>query len=160
MKKYFLIISAILLIGISCKKEEVKTQSQVTVPVAFWKYCFINNFSNEEIPTLDLDFIEYAKTSELDKSIKYPQILELPNGFCYVNKEKNFERFDIADSVEIIMQTFSRDTTGNYNFNQKITLNELMNAINNPPKPAFLSHPFIAEIVSDKIITIKEVYIP
>lgn len=160
MKNVLRIIAACLFLLTSCKQDNFKPGivKEELQPVK--KLCFIKNFYSKEKDYVTLDFIELIKTGDLDSKVTYPQIIELPDKYCYVNKEIKIEDFELSDSVKIIMQTFSYDSEGNYNFKQSITLKGLLNEIGKFKQIRFLKSPYEVEIVNNKIISLTEIYIP
>lgn len=163
MKNYILlIIVSLMLLLASCKQEKMKSvdvKREVTEQVIN-KLCFVKRIYRNERYHITVDFIDRSKISELDPKASYAKIIELPDSSCYLNKEEMLEDYEFADSVKIIMQTFSRDAEGNYNFKQSITLTNLFNGVEKQKHAVFLSSPYEIEIYKKKIISLKEIYIP
>ncbi len=160
MKNFIPVIAACLFLLISCKHDNLNPRIVKEELQAVKKLCFIKNFYSKEKNYVTIDFIEHIKTSDLDSKVTYPQIIELPDKYCYVNKEIKIEDFELSDSVKIIMQTFSYDSEGNYNFKQSITLKDLLDELYKSNKARFLNSPYEVEIISNKIISLTEIYIP
>ncbi len=144
----------------SCKHENLKTGKTKEESQVLKKVCFIKNFYKKDKNYASVDFINHVKKSELDLTISNLQIIELPDSFCYVNKEMKLEDFEISDSVKIIMQKYSYDLEGNYNFGQSIKLTDLLKAVEKSKQARFLLSPYEIEILNNKIISLKEIYIP
>ena len=107
-----------------------------------------------------IDFIDFIKNSEIDSTILGTQKIEVPNGFSYVNKEIENEKITIADSAIIILQTFSFNDDGNFNFNQSVKINEVVKALREKKDNIFPHSPFRIKIANNKIIALTEIYIP
>jgi hypothetical protein len=144
----------------SCKHENLKTGNTKEGSQVVKKLCFIQSLYKKDKNYITVDFINHIKKSELDPKATALQIIELPNDYCYLNKEKKFEDYEISDSVKIVMQKYSYDDEGNYKFGQSIKLNDLLKAVEKPKKARFLSSPYEIEILNNKIISLKEIYIP
>ncbi len=160
MKNSVMLIIAFVLFFTSCKHENINTRNVKEELQVVKRLCFIKSFYRKEKNYAALDFIEHIKISDIDSKATYPQIIELPDKFCYVNKEIIFEDYEISDSVKIIMQKFSYDAEGNYKFNQSITLMELLAEFDKSKHVRFLNSPYEIEIINNKIISLKEIYIP
>jgi hypothetical protein len=147
---------------IACqKKPEPQKNNNVDSPIITEKFCFLKDIKYEGgINYATIDFIDYVKTSDIDSSILTNQIIELPNGYSYVNTEIINEKLEIADSVKIILQTFSFNEDGNFNFNQQVTLKTLEEALQKKGDKIFLHSPFKIELENNKIISLTEIYIP
>ena len=160
MKNFLLLIFSFTCLLISCKQENLKIENTKEKLQAVKKLCFIQNFYKEDKNYASVDFINHVKKSQLDPTIGNLQIIELPDGFCYVNKEMKLEDFEISDSVKIIMQKYSYDLEGNYNFGQSIKLTDLLKAVEKSKQARFLLSPYEIEILNNKIVSLKEIYIP
>jgi hypothetical protein len=158
MKKNFVLIFFVLLC--SCKSEPETTKNEIINLHTVSKFCFINAIEFKEHALASVDFIEHEKLSDAIKSELGKPIIELPDGYGYFNKEEKLEFFVIADSVKIVMQKFSYDTEGNFLFNQKIILPELKEKVEKEKHPKFMASPYYVEIKGNKIILLKEIYIP
>lgn len=160
MKNIVLFLFALLLYSCSdSPKQESKTiHTKVEKRIAF---CYLSNIYQSESKTLvAIDFIEYKKTSNLDSNITNSQIIELPNGFCYLNEEHKLEVFPIIKNAIIVMQTFSFNNEGSFNFNQSIKLSELLQRIATSKNNQFKFSPFKVVLENNSIISLAEIYIP
>ena len=162
MKYYILLIVSLISLLVSCKQEKMKSVDVKTevIEQTINKLCFIKRIYRNERYHITVDFIDHRKISELDPKAAYVKIIELPDSSCYLNKEEILEDYEFAESVKIIMQTFSRDAEGNYNFKQSITLSDLFSGLEKQKHAVFLSSPYEIEIYKNKIISLKEIYIP
>ena len=156
----FLLIFILLLQG--CDKNNL--QKKVEVPITtniVEKFCFLKDIEKENSKHYaTIDFIDYLKNSDMDSTISQNQKIELPNGYGYVNKEIKSEKIEITDSVKIILQTFSYNTDGNFNFNQSVELNVLEEALQKNKNNIFLQFPYKIKIAGNKIVALTEIYIP
>lgn len=125
------------------------------------KKCFVNNIQkkNDKI-FATLNFIDYQKIIDLDSTIVVKQVLELPNGFCYVDEKIILENFEFSKTPAIVMQTLSYNAEGNFNFNQSIGLNELVEYFNKPESERLKFSPFKIKLNEKKIVSLEEIYIP
>lgn len=124
-------------------------------------YGFVKNIISDSGKYFaEIDFIEYLKNSEIDSTIPDAQKIELPNGYSYVNKEIKNEKLEIADSAKIILQTFSYDSSGNFNFDQSVKLSEIVKVLQKNKNSIFLHSPFKIEIADNKVAGLTEIYIP
>ncbi len=159
---YQLIIIVIFLLS-GCNKETPQNKSS-DVQLAnetIEKYGFVKNIISDSGKYFTvIDFIDYMKNSEVDSTISDAQKIELPNGYSYVNKEIKNEKLEIADSAKIILQTFSYDSTGNFNFDQSVKLNDIVKALQKNKNNIFLHSPFKIELADNKVIGLTEIYIP
>ena len=125
------------------------------------RFCFLKDIENDEGKNYAIiDFIDYLKTSDLDPSISYNHKIDLINGYSYFNRKTKIEKFEFADSAKIIMQTFSFNNDGNFNFNQPVPLKILEGAIQKTGNKIFLLSPFKIKLESNKIVALTEIYIP
>ena len=154
------LVFALIILGCQKKQEQQKNNNTNTVDINE-KFCFLKDIENDEGKYYAaVDFIDYLKTSDLDSSTSENQKIELPNGYSYVNKETQIEKYEVADSAKIIMQTFSFSNNGNYNFNQIIQLKTLEEAIQKKGDKIFLHSPFRIKLENNKIVSLTEIYIP
>lgn len=157
----FTLIITLSLIACQKKPEPQKNNNVVDSTIITEKFCFLKDIKNERgINYATIDFIDYLKTSAIDSSISTNQKIELPNGYCYVNTEVKNEKFKIADSVKITLQTFSFNENGNFNFNQQVPLETLKEVLQKKGDKIFLHSPFKIKLENNKIISLTEIYIP
>ena len=158
---YQLIVVFILLLQ-GCGKDAPpkKIETPVTTNI-IEKLGFVKNINKEPGKyNAVIDFIDFIKNSEIDSTILETQKIEVPNGYSYVNKEIENEKIAIADSVKIVLQTFSFNDDGNFNFNQSVEINEVVKALREKKDNVFLHSPFRIKIANNKIIDLTEIYIP
>ena len=162
MHKIIVILFGLTFYFTACRTEDPKQKKlneKTSDPIV--KYCYLN-----EIKLVDgkylaaVDFIEYKKVTEIDSMISVDRIIELPNGFCYLNKEHVLEDLELPSNAGIMMQTFSYDHEGNFTFNQALTIEELYKSYNEPHFNRLKSVPFRVVINGAKIDSLLEIYIP
>ncbi len=161
MKIKFILLSFLLLLS-SCKNE-IKTQKYPNDKNKneVEKYCFLKDvvLRKGEIKA-SIDFIDKEPKSRAKEYSYDIQIIELPNDVCYVNKKVDLLEYRLADSVQIVMQTFSHSTEGNFNFNQLITPIKLVNFFSKIESERITFMPFYVTIANNEITSLKEIYIP
>ncbi len=153
MKKVLLILSIISILMFSCKNNGHKAER--TLP--FEKFCLIDTISAK---TLSVDFIELCDTSGQNEKANRKIILELPDGSCFVNAKKESEAFALTPNTKIVMQTFSYDKEGNFNFNEKVELKKFLEKFQNPNPFPWKHSPYQVTIINKKITSLREIYIP
>ena len=160
MKKIILISFMVFLF--SCKSDELKEKKITNKKVEkIERFGYINNvYKSINSTYVAIDFIEYKKISEKDLANETTQTIDLPNGFSYINVKKEIEDFPFRKNVKIIMQTFSHNKEGNFNFNQIITLNELTDYFQKPEHERVMFSPFKITLVDSKVSSLREIYIP
>jgi len=163
MKILYQLIIIVIFILSGCNKETPQNKSS-DVQLAnetIEKYGFVKNIISDSGKYFAvIDFIDYLKNPDVDSTISDAQKIELPNGYSYVNKEMKNEKLGIAYSVKIILQTFSYDSTGNFNFDQSVKLNDIVKALQKNKNNIFLHSPFKIELADNKVIGLTEIYIP
>jgi len=162
MRKIRFILLIALALFQSCKSEAPKTNNKKSNQLEqIENFCFISNIKQKDEETsIALDFIEYKKFSNLDSAITLSQVIELPNGFCYVNEKIELRNFKISKNAKIIMQTFSHKEDGSFNFNQKISLAEFTEFSETSKFRMLKLSPFKVIIEGEKIILLEEIYLP
>lgn len=145
---------------LACKNEQPKIDNVIVKEEIIKKLCLIKSVYQKDKILAAIDFIDLEKKSNLNSHKADKLIVELPDGQCYFNNELKIENLEFSDSVKIIMQKFSFDKEGNFNFGQSVTLTELLNEIKKNKHARFLSSPFEIEILNNQILFLKEIYIP
>lgn len=142
----------------ACTNENKKIVEKVSTEDGFCYLTDIKQVGQSVIAKIDL--IEYQKMSEINPKLKENQILELPSGFCYLNEKVNIEEYSVADTVSIIMQTFSYDDEGNFNFNQIVQLSELIEFFKTSESERIKFTPFKIRKENNTITSLTQIYIP
>jgi len=161
IKIRFVLLIAFVLLQF-CKSEiPQKSEKKITEVKRAEYYCFIESVKvNDGITTLILDIIEYKRISDLDSTVKSSQIIELPNGFCYINKKVSFENYGLSNNSKIIMQTISNKEDGSFNFNEAINLNKFIDIANGSKFKMLKLSPFKVAIEGQKVVSLEEIYLP
>jgi hypothetical protein len=162
MHKIIVILLSLIIYFSACRIEDPKQEKpteKTSDPIV--KYCYLNEIKHIDGNYLAaVDFIEYKKVTEIDSLISSSKIIELPNGFCYLNKKQFIEDLELHSNAGILMQTFSYSNEGNFEFNQALTLEELYKSYNDPQFLRLKSVPFKVVISGSKIDSLFEIYIP
>ncbi|MCP5061124.1 MAG: hypothetical protein GY936_01495 [Ignavibacteriae bacterium] len=162
MKKKIMLLLMVVFLLQTCKNEVSQNSKVSGVDIQLSeKKCFVNNIheKNDKIYAT-LNFIEYQKIMDLDSTITKNQVLELPNGFCYIDEKVILENFKFSKTPSIVMQTLSYNTEGNFNFNQSIGLNELLEYFKKPESERLKFSPFKIKLKGKEIVSLEEIYIP
>lgn len=174
--KFVVTLTLILpLIFFGCKKETkpdqlTKPESKSTVPVKDISgeyFGFLKNvLLKEGSYVASIVFVEHQlkhNGNEQNSNIKFAdslEVLELPNEYFISVKGKNSEQFVIDTSANVVMQTASRNASGNYKFNENITCNKLNMLYGSNEGKRFSQIPFRFKISHNIIQSIEEKYIP
>lgn len=174
--KFVVFLTLILpLIFVGCKKETKpdqpsKLDAKSTMPVKDISgeyFGFLKNVLLKEGSYIaSIVFVEHQpKHNEVQQNSKVKfadslEVLELPNEYFILEKGKNPEQFAIDTAANVVMQTASRDASGNYKFNEKITFNKLYMLYDSSEGKRFLQIPFRFKISHNIIQSIEEKYIP
>ncbi len=162
MRKIKILLLIIVALFQSCKEDVPQKMESIAPKIKLSEnFCYINKIEqNDGKVSAAIDFIEYSKTTDLDSTILSSSIIELPNGFCYSNKEVKNEEVEFKNNSKIIMQTFSYSKEGNFNFNQAVTLDEFVQKCNTTEPKPFMFSPYKIVLNKSNIITLTEIYIP
>jgi hypothetical protein len=162
MKIFYQIILIFILLLQGCNKTIPPQKIEIPASTnSIEKFGFLKNITKENNKYFaTVDFIDYLKNSEIDSTVSENQKIELPNDYSYVNKKIKIEKIAISDSAKLILQTFSYDSQGNFNFNQSVGLNEIIKAFQESKNNIFLHSPFKIKIKNNQIIPLNEIYIP
>ncbi len=174
--KFVVILTLILpLIFLGCKKETKsvqlnKPESKSTVPVKDISgeyFGFLKNvLLKEGSYVASIVFVEHQLKQNKDQqnsNLKFAdslEVFELPNEFFISVKRKNPERFIIDTTAKVVMQTASRDASGNYKFIENITINKLNMLYGSSAGKRFFQIPFRFKISHNIIQSIEEKYVP
>lgn len=147
--------------SISCKDAEVKELPKLKkVSSEIEIVAYVNNvFKKEGKTSIVIDVIDYNSNDNSDNQTKAERI-DLPNGYSIINAKVELTEKVISDSVEITMQTLNYDDYGNFKFNEKVSLNNLMNIYNISDMERYKQIPFKITLSDDQITSITEIYIP
>ncbi|MGE5365300.1 MAG: hypothetical protein ACM3SM_14305 [Bacteroidota bacterium] len=111
-----------------------------------------------------IDTVEYYSGGEARKKIaleqKHNRKTESFEGFYLRNTRVDSIRIKLPDNSKIILQTFSRDSSGNYRFNERTDARKFYKLISSDEFRNSGFKIFSFDIADDKIILLKEIYIP
>lgn len=95
-----------------------------------------------------------------DKKLNPGKITDVPQGYYIRNTKKDSIQLIVSSDADVTMQTFSYDSTGNYKFNEKISIRDFIKLVEQKDFERFKHKPFRFVIKKDNIVSIKEFYIP
>lgn len=102
--------------------------------------------------------VEYLKNGNNEFLIV--DTIQIVNSIDFINPIKDSTKLVINKNTEITFQTFSFDSTGNFNFNQKLDYPTFIKLLSSKDMDRFRNIPFKFEIKNGITIFIKEIYIP
>ncbi len=153
-RKYLLLAFAILFFIIACAEKPESNSSDKDNYVkndTTEFYSFIKKFDKKD----SIIFVE------LDKLSITESIDSIEDGGANIkNEDELIEKFELSPTVEIAMQTLNHDSTGRFNFNEKVPAENFIKYFEKPGSERFKFTPFIIKAVNNQIITIKEKYLP
>ena len=173
MKLFISSFSVIIFISLSaCNKQTEQVQTLETkkevLSDSLKKTGFILGIiKDDNREFLMVDTVQVIKNNDTDYSAKQDQKKEsldaqsiVLNGFTIINSKKDSTKLLIDKNTEIVFQTFSFDSTGNFKFNEKLNYETFMNLLSSKDFDRFRNIPFKFVIKNDTSISIKEIYIP
>lgn len=108
------------------------------------------SFSNENY-SMKIDYVQWISPCSSD--------IECPNGYEIINDNPLVRTLSISNGVIIKMQTYSHDSSGNFNSNEVISLLKLKNFVNDK-NSTNSGTPFWITLKNGVITEITEQYIP
>ncbi len=114
-----------------------------------------NIFSQNGDFYLTIDYIQWITSCQPN-----PQIGYCMNGFAIANNNPLLRTFKISNGAVITMQTYSHDPSGNFNYNEIITLSALQNLLSQSNTYWTTTIPFWIDLSNGMVNTITEQYIP
>jgi hypothetical protein len=109
---------------------------------------------------LIVDTIQIIKGINSENTGKINSINGELNGFITQNDAKDSTQLKILSGTKIVFQTLSYDSTGNFNFNEKLDYETFDNLVSSKEMERFRNIPFKFQINDGIILSIKEIYIP
>jgi hypothetical protein len=100
------------------------------------------------------------KAFDKDKKEGINKKSELPDGYYIRDLKIDSLKFKVSDTTKVIMQTFSYNENGNYNFNEKIQISKFLNILSSKEFKRFKIKPYKFHIVNNEITSIAEIYLP
>ncbi len=171
MHSRLLIFSIMVILLLSCTSEQNKNQiklksesKSVKVPIDSF-YCYAKGILKDKNSIkFQFDKIEYFQSDIAYKEMLKDGLItenEMPPNNIYIrNNEESVETALIDSSTSILMQTLSYDELGNFSINEKINIDEFTKLLYPNYERNFINYPFLVKIKNNKIIQIKEEYIP
>jgi hypothetical protein len=167
MKKFY--SAFILIIILFACTQEVKeniplqqNQSQNQIDSFF---CYAKGIlSSQEKLELQFDKVDFLFSKKAKEAMIEDGLLEedefIPNDIYIRNKIQKIEKLEIDDNVKIFMQTLTYDDYGNYHANEEININKFIELLSNSTERNYINFPFFIKTSNNKIILIKEQYLP
>lgn len=155
----FILILSLLVLACDSKKnlKSITEKEETESLLQQSKYCFIQDIRKDSLSYILLfDQIEFGN----DTIVNIKKLVELPNGFYFTNFEKKLEAIKLDSLSAIIMQTFSFNDEGNFNFNQKVKIAELVEAYKEKQMDKFNNIPFRIVSTGTIVDSLIEIYIP
>jgi hypothetical protein len=155
----FILILSLLVLACDSKKnlKSITEKEETESLIQQSKYCFIQDIRKDSLSYILLfDQIEFGN----DTTVNIKKLVELPNGFYFTNSEKKLEAIKLDSLSAIIMQTFSFNDEGNFNFNQKVNISDLADSFEEAPIVRFRQLPFRIVFTGIKVDSLIEIYIP
>jgi len=168
MKKiYFMaFVTGILIFACTEKKETAhrETNSFTVNTTEHQFYGYVSTISEiENCYFISVDTIQYYIGAEAQKQFELDNDLSeaaFDNTFYIRNLKEEYVDMKVSDKVEVITQTFSFDESGMFEINKKIALDELISYLKSDDWGRFKYIPFELVLQNDRVIKIKEIYIP
>jgi hypothetical protein len=104
---------------------------------------------------IDIDYIQWLDYEECEA-----RDISAPDGYCVVNENDSIEEVEVADDVEIRMQTLSYRSDGNYNRREQISFDEFKELFAVDSESHLQEVPYNVEIKDNAIVEIIEQYVP
>ena len=168
MKTIYFVFFVISILMFACteKKETAhrETNSFTAETTEHQFYGYVSTISEiENFVFISVDTIQYYIGAEAQKQFELDNDLSeaaFDNTFYIRNLKEECVDMKLSDKVEIITQTFSFDESGMFEINKKITLAEFVSFLKSDDWNRFNYIPFELVLRNDRVIKIKEIYIP
>lgn len=157
-------VFAIILIGCTTT-DKPKISGETPHPNIDTFYCSIKSIEiKSDYYDVKLDRIDFLFSDAAQKAMVEDGLLgkdEWPlNDYYLRNKEIIIENFKFDNSVQIIMQTYSHDDEGEFNWNQTISIADFLKVFDRTDGVNYINHPFNIITNGNKILVITERFIP
>lgn len=164
---YFLMFSIILFACTQEVKENISIQqnhNQIENQIDSF-FCYAKGIeSNHDKLELMFDKVDFLFSEKAKEAMIEDGLLEvdefIPNDIYIRNKIQQIEKLKIDDNVKIFMQTLTYDDYGNYHANEEININKIIELLSNSTERNYINFPFFIKTSNNKIILIKEQYLP
>ncbi len=138
-------------------QQEKPQQEKVISQKSFIGY-IESSFTKDGSDFIAVDTVEWL-TIEHGKELSGGE-QEMPSGYSIKNTVKDSITLMVPDTAKIIMQTFSHNSSGNYNFNEKITVRKFFAILGNKEFERFKHKLYQFKVLNNVIISIQEKYTP
>jgi len=128
------------------------------------KICYIENiFTKTGTRFVIIDTIEWFQDEKAVNAYKkdHPEsTAPLPNGYYIRNRVVRWDTLAIADTAQFVMQSYSRDSDGNFRHNERIDFDHIARLFSETKQAQYRRIPFWIVISQGRILSIAEQYIP
>lgn len=167
MKLFCLISLALVIILTSCTEKKIEDSQYhnnvLSDTTTYLFYGYVSTIDKtDDYYSISVDTIQYyigEEAKEQFESDGDPDA-EFNDMFYIRNTKEEYVDFKLADNVEIITQTLSHDEEGNFQFNKKTTLDDFISFVKTDTLGILNYIPFELLIKNNRVIKIKEIYIP
>lgn len=104
--------------------------------------------------------VESKKAFREDNKQKGLKIIRFTDAYYIRNLKIDSLNLKVSNKAEIIMQTLSHDSTGNYKFNEKIEAQMFLELLSQKGSDRFRNKIYDLKISASEIVSVKERYIP
>ncbi|MBZ0200104.1 MAG: hypothetical protein K8H86_09570, partial [Ignavibacteriaceae bacterium] len=148
--KLFIFSIVILLIS-SCgshpKKETVETTEEGLTISADSFYCYAKGIGiKKDSIVFSFDRIDFLHSDSAINAMVEDGLINKnenpPNDLYIRNKISLIETLPVDSTVKILMQTFSNDETGNFNWNEVITIGQFVKLLSKNSERNYINFPF------------------
>ena len=168
MKIIYIVAFAASVLMVACTEkggsDHLETNSSIADTFEHQFYGYISTITEiENCYSISVDTIQYYIGAEAQKQFELDNDLTeagFDNTFYIRNPKEEYVDMKVSDKVEIITQTFSFDESGMFEINKKITLDEFVSYLKSDDVGRFKYLPFELVLQNDRVIKIKEIYIP
>lgn len=102
--------------------------------------------------------VDYLKIGNED--FLFVDTIQSVNNIDIINTTKDSIKLKLDSNTEIIFQTLSFDSTGNFKFNEKLNYKTFINLVSSKDFDRFRNIPFKFIIKNNTALLIEEIYIP
>ncbi len=153
-KKYFL-CGLLCIILASCSSPERKP-AQITIPDK--SFGFIKGVTSSDVI---VDHIEILRDEAAQKAYGEDFNGKEFDGIIYLRDlSDSLTTYPLTSQVRLIMATYSHNEAGEFNANEEISLQKFEKLFSDTTQARFLRTPFQFTAKENKLIEIKEIYVP
>lgn len=165
MKLYRLLFFAVIILLFACTEKKIEdrqidnTASPDTTEYLFYGFILSIDDAGDYI-SISADTIQFYLGEEAKKQFESDRDTEFNDMFYIRNQTEDSLKFILANDVKIITQTFTYDEYGNFEFNKEMTIDDFLSFINSDTSGMLNYIPFELLVKNNRVIKIKEIYIP